>query len=1577
MQSRGSSRRNSCVAWVSAVALLLSGATTSLLFTQQSQCTSFLFNPPGGSFDYHANASSVTCTKSPAGVSPYTGCSWTASSDVTWISLTGTTSSDQQGYGSVPYAITENSSGDARSGTITFSSGTYGSATFSVFQLPAPPPPCSFSSITASGGQAMGGIWGFTSAGGSGSVTINFTAASGCAWSLGSSSGDGSGSFINFTGPTSGSNTSTAVTIPFTVPPYNGISQSTVLSATVNSVQTGVLIIAENGSACSVTAAPPSISVPAGGGNANTTYSGNCAWYYLPTLPSWVTAPFPGTPVFNQPPGPDTVSYTVLANTGPPRSTQLTTSGTNNNATFTINQAGTASAVTVQTSPPGLQFSVDGGSAQTAPQTLNLSAGSHTISVANTQAGPSGTQYVFDNWSDGGAATHSITVANSPLSFTANFDTQYQLMLSASPATGGTVTPLNAGYYTAGTAVTLTATATSGYNFAGWSGPVANPASPSTTVTMSAPETVTANFAASGLNTITTNPPGLQIVIDGQTLTAPQSPTWTAGSTHSIGVVTPQTPSPGTQQVFTGWSDSGAATHNVTATASGTTYTATFQTQYLLAEGVSPSGAGSISPAGGYFNAGTSLQMSVTAAAGYTFSGWSGDLSGMATPQTLVMGAPHSVTANFSAPNTLVITPTSLPAGLVGVIYPTTALNVTNGAGPYTWTRQGSLPPGMSFSGGGVLSGAPQQTGSFTFTTQVSDSSTPPLTQKATYTIAVSQPTTLLSVSAQQLNFSYTPGAGSPPAQNIGVLSTPAATAVSVATTTSDGGTWLAATFLFSANSMTPGTISVSLNTSGLAPGSTYNGQVNITAPNATPSSISVPVTVQVAAQQGPALSVTPASPHAGQSFTLPQGGQSQGTVSVANAGGGTLSYTTVASSDSGWLSVSQGGTGSVTPTTPATITFTINATGISVGFHQGSITVTDGSGNYAVSVVDLLVSSAQMSMQLSQTGLTFNAVVGANVTVPVQSVSVYNLGSGSFSWTAQTPQYLPASQGGWLNLSATSGNSSGAAPGEFQVSVSPAALTKGQYYAVVSVVSAGAVNSPQSFTVLLNVVNVGDLGSTPQVFSSGGILAAPLGGNAVATETINLFNPAGETLSYSTAVSTGSGSSAWLTVSPASGSLGASGTAALTVNARAAGLTAGLYNGTVEVAFSQGTVETIPFGLVVLPAGASISEQLKLRDAASTVCTPKLLEVVMNAPAGGMQFVAGQPGKVALQISDDCYNLVLPGQNSQNLTLKLLADGAYVSPPVTFAYDNENAVWTGTWAVPNSAGSAKLQVFASVTVPGGQGSYSGASLPAEVQVLPNDPTSGAPQPTPPLNAASFDTTLQGLVVPGEYISIFGQNLATTTLGGGVPLPPTLGGAQLSWNGLPVPLLSVSGGQLNGLVPQQLQPSSTAQLSLQRNNTAAVPLYTQVAEFQPGIFTQSQQGVGQGSILNFEAGVVAGAGPGQQAVSRGGYIEIYATGLGQVKAMDGSNTAPPGDGIPAPASPLFQTVGTVSVKIGGVDAPNIPFAGLSPNYIALYQINVQVPASVQPGTGVPVVLTITDNGGNSVSSQAGVTIAVK
>jgi YD repeat-containing protein len=334
--------------------------------------------------------------------------------------------------------------------------------------------------------------------------------------------------------------------------------------------------------------------------------------------------------------------------------------GNGNVMSYTYDPAGnllnrtvqTVVAVTIQTSPAGLQFTVDSGTAQVAPQTLNLSSGSHTIAVVATQAGAAGTQYVFTGWSDNGAASHPINVG-AVATYTASFNTQYQLTTSALPVAGGTVTPSGGAYYDADNLVQIAATANAGYAFSGWSGTVANPASAATTVTMSAPETVTADFSSTSGITIQTNPMALQFSVDGGAAqTAPKTLNLSQG-THTIAVVTTQAGTPaGTEDIFTGWSDGGAASHSITVTSSAATYTASFTTQYLLTTYVSPAGSGSVtaSPtAAGYYNAGTSVQLTASANAGYQFSNWIGGLSGSTNPQSITMNAPETVTANFSS----------------------------------------------------------------------------------------------------------------------------------------------------------------------------------------------------------------------------------------------------------------------------------------------------------------------------------------------------------------------------------------------------------------------------------------------------------------------------------------------------------------------------------------------------------------------------------------------------------------------------------------------------------------------------------------------------------------------------------------------------------------------------------------------------------------------------------------------------------------------------------------------------------------------------------------------------------------
>lgn len=157
----------------------------------------------------------------------------------------------------------------------------------------------------------------------------------------------------------------------------------------------------------------------------------------------------------------------------------------------------TAPSTTFQTNPAGLLFSVDGITSQIAPETLNLSPGSHIISVPAAEPVAPGTQYAFTGWSDSGAATHTIQVTGTATTYTASFNTQYQLTTSDFPEPGGAVSPATGSFFDAGSAVTVGATPASPYTFTSWSGAASGSANP-VSISMSAPLSVTANFGVPG-----------------------------------------------------------------------------------------------------------------------------------------------------------------------------------------------------------------------------------------------------------------------------------------------------------------------------------------------------------------------------------------------------------------------------------------------------------------------------------------------------------------------------------------------------------------------------------------------------------------------------------------------------------------------------------------------------------------------------------------------------------------------------------------------------------------------------------------------------------------------------------------------------------------------------------------------------------------------------------------------------------------------------------------------------------------------------------------------------------------------
>ncbi|MBS1856985.1 MAG: hypothetical protein JST11_16570, partial [Acidobacteria bacterium] len=207
--------------------------------------------------------------------------------------------------------------------------------------------------------------------------------------------------------------------------------------------------------------------------------------------------------------------------------------------------------------------------------------------------------------------------------------------------------------------------------------------------------------------TVATNPPGLAVTVDGTSFTAPQTFNWDPGSTHTIGTTSPQ--GTGTLRTFDSWSDGGSQTHTITTPNQDTTYTARFNVQYLLSAVVSPDSAGTIAAdpccTNGYFSNGTQVKVTAAPNCGFTFTNWSGDLTGTTNPQPVTMTSPKAVTANFTGSAANCASQKSQlsgppPGSALGGSSATFSWGAVSGAAGY-YLQLGTYPGGGNiFSGG-------------------------------------------------------------------------------------------------------------------------------------------------------------------------------------------------------------------------------------------------------------------------------------------------------------------------------------------------------------------------------------------------------------------------------------------------------------------------------------------------------------------------------------------------------------------------------------------------------------------------------------------------------------------------------------------------------------------------------------------------------------------------------------------------------------------------------------------------------------------------------------------------------------
>jgi uncharacterized protein (TIGR03437 family) len=156
---------------------------------------------------------------------------------------------------------------------------------------------------------------------------------------------------------------------------------------------------------------------------------------------------------------------------------------------------------------------------------------------------------------------------------------------------------------------------------------------------------------------ITSEPPGLKVMVDGETVTTPRGYTWTAGSSHTVAVNEASQKDLGdtVRYTFLGWNDEGASSHSIVAGAEDITLAARFKTEHRVTFSPATNGSLAASPQvdGGFYEAGTTIQLQPQARDGFRFTGWRGDLAGADSPGSLVVDDQKAVSAGFAAPRQL------------------------------------------------------------------------------------------------------------------------------------------------------------------------------------------------------------------------------------------------------------------------------------------------------------------------------------------------------------------------------------------------------------------------------------------------------------------------------------------------------------------------------------------------------------------------------------------------------------------------------------------------------------------------------------------------------------------------------------------------------------------------------------------------------------------------------------------------------------------------------------------------------------------------------------------------------------